>query len=270
LNPIQLVPTNEPPNAPTGLTAEPYDGRLELDWSGAFAAASYTVKRSEQPGGPYDVIATGVPGTRYTDTGLENGKTYFYVVTGVNANGEGTPSAELAAVPNVQNNVALGKTVTASESLELAPDWSVTKLTDGITTSIPGANGYTSHAHASPDLTANPIWLQIDLGEMTTIDRVKLYPRSNTLSADSGAPNFPRDFTIEVSADGVSFITVKTVTGQSHIFWQPPAYTFEPVEARYVRLHVTSVGPPAPDEPANHRLQLAEMEVYEAVPSAGE
>lgn len=87
----------QPPSAPTGLTASPGKKKVALSWSGATGAASYNVKRSTTNGGPYSVNATGVTGTAYTNTGLQTGRTYYYVVSAVNANGESPNSNQAGA-----------------------------------------------------------------------------------------------------------------------------------------------------------------------------
>jgi len=88
-----------PPPAPTGLTATPGDQQVELNWNASPGATSYKVKRSETSGGPYDTIETGVTETTYTDTGLTNYETYYYVVTAVNSAGESPNSNEASATP---------------------------------------------------------------------------------------------------------------------------------------------------------------------------
>ncbi|MCA1628230.1 MAG: fibronectin type III domain-containing protein, partial [Acidobacteria bacterium] len=86
-----------PPAAPTGLTATPSNTQVTLAWTASANATSYNVKRATTAGGPYASIATGVTTTGYTNTGLANGTTYYYVVSAVNANGEGANSAEASA-----------------------------------------------------------------------------------------------------------------------------------------------------------------------------
>jgi uncharacterized spore protein YtfJ len=44
---------------------------------------------------------TTITGTSYTDTGLTNGQTYYYHVSAVNGNGEGSLSNEISATPEI-------------------------------------------------------------------------------------------------------------------------------------------------------------------------
>ncbi|PYV65558.1 MAG: hypothetical protein DMG97_31995, partial [Acidobacteria bacterium] len=62
------------------------------------AVKSYNVYRSTTSGGQYAKIASGVPEPRYSDTTVSSGKTYYYVVTSVDAAGhESGFSAEIKA-----------------------------------------------------------------------------------------------------------------------------------------------------------------------------
>ncbi len=72
------------PAAPTGLGAAAGNAQVSLSWTGSAGATSYNVKRSTSAGGPYTTVATGVTTTSYTNTGLVNGTTYYYVVSAVN------------------------------------------------------------------------------------------------------------------------------------------------------------------------------------------
>ena len=85
--------------APTRLSVTPDDGQVALAWA-PNATTTYTVRRSTASGGPYAVIATGLSSPAYTDTGLTNNVTYYYVVSGANADGPGPDSAEIATTPS--------------------------------------------------------------------------------------------------------------------------------------------------------------------------
>ncbi|RUS47873.1 hypothetical protein ELR57_08525 [Cohnella sp. AR92] len=87
------------PAAPAGLGATAGDAQAALTWSASSGAASYNVKRATTSGGPYATVATGVNATSYSDTGLTNGTTYYYVVSAVNAAGQSANSAQASATP---------------------------------------------------------------------------------------------------------------------------------------------------------------------------
>ncbi len=90
---------NPAAGAPARLAAAPGNTKATLSWF-PNATSTYTVKRSATSGGPYDTIAEDVTELTYTDTGLTNGVTYYYVVGGANTQGPGPDSAEVSATPN--------------------------------------------------------------------------------------------------------------------------------------------------------------------------
>ncbi len=68
-----------------------------MSWNGSAGADSYIVKRSTTSGSGYTNIATGVTATSFTDTGLVNGTTYYYVVAATNVYGLSPDSTEASA-----------------------------------------------------------------------------------------------------------------------------------------------------------------------------
>src|SRR5215470_3109561 len=87
-----------PPGTPTGLTATPGDAQGALSWSSSARATSYHVKRSTTSGGSYTQVAAPAAAS-YTDMGLINDTAYYYVVSGVNSDGESTNSGEVKGQP---------------------------------------------------------------------------------------------------------------------------------------------------------------------------
>jgi hypothetical protein len=74
---ITVVPSLDLP--PPDFTANASDGQVALTWTALPDSTTFNVMRSVQEGGPYTTIAT-VPTPSYTDTGLANGTSYYYVV----------------------------------------------------------------------------------------------------------------------------------------------------------------------------------------------
>jgi rhamnogalacturonan endolyase len=104
------------PPPPMGLTATAGNNQVMLTWNASLGAARYIVQRTAltigaettyTPGGinPYTVINSYVTGTNFTDTALENGVNYSYIVSAANANGQSTNSGAVSAttVPPVPN-----------------------------------------------------------------------------------------------------------------------------------------------------------------------
>jgi len=96
-----LFGTPAPPAAPVSINATAGNDQVALSWTPSVGAVSYNVKRSLVSGGPYGVVTT-VTTTNYTDTGLTNGMTYYYVVTASNTSGESSNSPQTSATPNLE------------------------------------------------------------------------------------------------------------------------------------------------------------------------
>ena len=90
------------PGAPTGLTATAGNSQATLSWTAPpDSVSSYNLYRGTAAGAESNIlIATGITGTAYTDTGLTNGQTYFYTVAAINSAGTGTASGEASATPS--------------------------------------------------------------------------------------------------------------------------------------------------------------------------
>jgi fibronectin type 3 domain-containing protein len=86
------------PSAPTGVTATAGDQQVILNWNASSGATGYHVKRGTTSGGPYTQVAAP-SSTSDTDTGLNDGTTYYYVVSAVNAAGESANSSQVFATP---------------------------------------------------------------------------------------------------------------------------------------------------------------------------
>jgi fibronectin type 3 domain-containing protein len=97
-NEASATPQPALPPAPTGLVATPGNALVTLDWTTSAGATSYNVKRATVSGGPYALVASPASNS-YTDSGLTNGTTYYYVVSAVNAGGESANSSPVNATP---------------------------------------------------------------------------------------------------------------------------------------------------------------------------
>jgi hypothetical protein len=69
-----------------------------LNWSGSALATNYYVQSSLTSGSGYTAIATNAS-LAVTNSGLNNGTLYYFVVNAVNAYGESTNSAQVSALP---------------------------------------------------------------------------------------------------------------------------------------------------------------------------
>ncbi|UCZ56185.1 fibronectin type III domain-containing protein [Desulfurispirillum indicum] len=87
------------PETPWNVSASLVDGGVSVSWTGVNNATAYHVYYSRTPD-------SGTTGTRFTPThpelqphtivtGLENYKSYYFVVTASNKHGESAPSSEV-------------------------------------------------------------------------------------------------------------------------------------------------------------------------------
>jgi fibronectin type 3 domain-containing protein len=104
-------PPVDPPGAPVLDSATGADAQVTLAWTapaddGGAVITNYEVRRSTSSGTEALVATVGNVLT-YTDPGLSNGQTYYYVVAAVNSEGAGAVSNELSAVPKAPPSAPL-------------------------------------------------------------------------------------------------------------------------------------------------------------------
>ena len=100
----EVSPPKPKPPAPTGLRAEPGDGKVDLWWNiyNQSGAEKLTLSMGETPG----VIMVSRPYTDVSTIGetwepLENGKTYYFTLTATVQGRNSDPSEEVSAVPGL-------------------------------------------------------------------------------------------------------------------------------------------------------------------------
>jgi hypothetical protein len=99
---VELQPEERPIAAPQNVRASAGDGRVTLTWDPVAGADSYRVYASRSSGvskESYESRYTGITNPRYEVTGLENGVTYYFVVTAVRRSDESPESQEVSATP---------------------------------------------------------------------------------------------------------------------------------------------------------------------------
>lgn len=95
-----LLTVFPPLSAPASLSAVPGDSQVFLSWPPVPNAAGYLVYSGLSSGNEQTVVVSGYAGTTYTNAGLANGTTYYYVVAATNATGSGPNSPEASATPS--------------------------------------------------------------------------------------------------------------------------------------------------------------------------
>ena len=141
-------------------------------------------------------------------------------------------------------NLAEGKAPAVESSVHGGGYYAYT-LTDGIRdNSVPTALGYRSNQNTG--------FAEVDLGRPVTINRVDFYPTGTKFTRGQ---TFPTEFTVEVSVDGETWVKVVEKKDYTDCLTTIPSFTFEAVEARYVRMNVTKGC-------ATGGFEIAEIEVY--------
>lgn len=225
------------------------DQPVTLQWSGQQPSRRYTVSDN---GREHTVTADSMGMVRYTYVGPGQ-----HTVTLVNGSAAGY------VLPKVSPDLAYGKQVTATSSLEgplpgdpAVSDWSKAFLVDGMPYSMDNSLGWMSNSDLDANHTES---VTVDLGKSSAIGNVTLWPYDYDAKASSIGDYFPIDFTIAVSNDGEHWTTEVSETdypqptgtgGQSFSFAQP-------VKARYVRVEGTNLR----DE-GGYRMALAELQVF--------
>jgi fibronectin type 3 domain-containing protein len=209
------------PSGPTNLTPTSGNGSVTLHWTGSGGGpTAYSIYRGTQSDGEATTPVATVSGTTttYTDTGLKNASSYYYLVAANNTAGVSPDSNEIIATPGVTlpsgTNLALNQPTYAS--------------------SIQGA-GYPATAATDDSFNtrwssaaADPQWLLIDLGATHTISQVVLAWESA----------YAKAFQIQVSSDAVNWTTIySTTTGTGGTQTLPVSGT-----GRYIRMYGTVRG----------------------------
>lgn len=91
-------PSTNAPSTPSGLQATASSGQVALSWNSVSYATSYILERTTTSGSGYSTVIN-TASTSYTDTGLNNGTTYYYTVLATNSYGASAKSAEVSATP---------------------------------------------------------------------------------------------------------------------------------------------------------------------------
>jgi hypothetical protein len=114
-------PDTTPPAAPTGAAVQAGDARLTVTWNANTEAdlAGYHVYRAEASGGPFVRQTASVLTARsLLQTGLVNGKTYWYRVTALDQTGnESLPGTAVSGTPQAPVVVPRLSTLTLSPTL---------------------------------------------------------------------------------------------------------------------------------------------------------
>ena len=169
-------------------------------------------------------------------------------------------------VLSVGRNVAAGRPVKASNSLESPPVWEAANLTDGQSLLGPPvarepspSNGFLAVQEARADLVK---WVQIDLGRAVPIEAVRLFPSRPQDFADTPGNGFPVRFRVEAATDAAFVDAVKLFeTGEQDFVNpgdNPVTIPANGQRARFVRMTATRLY----NRGEANSFALAEMQVW--------
>ncbi len=167
------------PAAPTDLVATAVStSAIDLSWTASSGADSYHVKRATASGGPYTTIASPT-GTVFSDTGLSESTSYYYVVSAVNTSGESADSTEASATTaGLQVHLAFDET-TGTTAADSGPGGaSPGTLVNGPTWAT-GALDNAVELDGTDDHVTLPTGVVADLSDFTIATWVRLDSVSN-------------------------------------------------------------------------------------------
>ena len=154
--------------APASLSAFGANNQITLVWPAASGATSYTLKRGTSSGNETITIISSYAGTSYTNTGLANGTTYYYVVTATGPGGTSANSPEASATPFATTSGIW--TAPASGNWGAASNWSG------------GSIAYGSGSTADFSTIALPANLTVTLDSPRTISGLKFGDTSSSFN----------------------------------------------------------------------------------------
>jgi signal transduction histidine kinase len=174
--------------------------------------------------------------------------------------------AELMVVSG-RRNVAIGRPVRASATVNLPPRWSASNLVDGRTPLgppvqrdlLPYDGLYTGDGAPAGE---EPLWMRVDLARAYALQELRIHPVHARLGADIPGFAFPSRFRVEVAEDP-AFLRAETLLDASAEDFpnpgnNPVTVPGRGVTARYVRFAMVS-----PSRAFNrHRFGLSEIEVF--------
>ena len=172
------------PVTPVGLVAIPGNGKINLSWLAASGAASYNLKRGTSSGTETNLLNTA--STAYTDTAVTNGTTYYYVVSSLNAGGEGNNSREVFATPQAFVTAYwTNKITSAAQSWDASLNWTNTAIYPNATSVVVNVTAdiaATQTNNVDQNITLG--WLNI--GDANTSSAYMIAANGGTLTFNNG------------------------------------------------------------------------------------
>ncbi|MBV8878992.1 MAG: hypothetical protein JOZ69_20550, partial [Myxococcales bacterium] len=153
----------DPPATPENVSATAGNNQVLVAWGAVAGATHYQVKRATVKRGPY-VTTANVSRVSHLDNGVENGKTYFYIVHALNAGGRSAHSVPTSATP-VPPPPAPTNLIALAGNSRVSLTWEAVGVATGYTVKRAGSPGgpFVTVARVSP-----PSYLDGDVANGTT------------------------------------------------------------------------------------------------------
>jgi len=195
------------PPVVSGLTATPGSGQVTVRWTNASGSMAYRVKRSASAAGPFAPLAT-TSAANYTDTNVISNAAYYYVVSVLNAFGEGADCAPVGT-----RDVLLPRS-----------GWVCTASAGGSPANA--IDGNLATRWSTDALQTNGQWFQVDMRSPTPVFAI-------TLDTTPSPNDYPRGYEVYLSNDASNWgPPVATGTAYSAV----TLLTVPLQNARYVRI----------------------------------
>jgi fibronectin type 3 domain-containing protein len=216
-------------SAPTGVSASVYSGAIEVTWQSVANASYYMIYRATSAYGSYESLGDTYD-TKYTDTNVSAGTTYYYKIIAVNDAGQSSYSSYASATPSSSGYSAVpsaptGVTASAySNAIEVT--WqSVANASYYRVYRYRGTSGYTYENYYETSYT---YYTDTNLSTGTTYyyqvvavnsegyeGNYSSYAYATTSSSGNSAPSAPTDVTASAYSDSIE-VTWQSVANASY------------------------------------------------------
>jgi kumamolisin len=147
-----LATASTTPATPSNFTATPGNAQVTLAWTAEIGTADYVISRSTLPTTGYVNIAN-VTASKYVDTTVKNGTTYYYTITAVSLTGASPASSPVAVTPfSGTFTITVAPKVKNIGTGEVTVTWTTSSPSNGtVDYGLTNTNAFSS---SSPSITA--------------------------------------------------------------------------------------------------------------------
>jgi len=229
---LTFSPSTEVPIAPIGVTATPGNYQTTISWTADAGVTSYNIYWSTTPG------VTTTNGTKitsvsspFTQTGLTNGTTYYYVVTAVNSVGESAASLQVNSTPalpvplDTTATPGIGQVIIAWDAVVGATSYNIYwSTTPGVSTSNGAKIPSDSNSFTQIGLTNGTTYYYVVTAVFATGGESAPSIEMSAIPSTSPTPAAPPGVTA-ISGNGQATIAWTAVNGATsyNIYWSTTA-----------------------------------------------